>query len=75
MMTPQAIVGGRIRYRRQALGLSIEDLAHRCGLHWTYVGQVERGRHNLTLRSLLKLANGLEVDPGELVEGLAKHGR
>lgn len=69
-MTPQAIVGARIRYRRKTLGLSIEDLARRCGLHWTYVRGVEHGRHNLTLRSLLKLASGLEVDAGELVEGL-----
>jgi transcriptional regulator with XRE-family HTH domain len=52
-------------------GKSQEQLADACGLHWTFVGQVERGRRNLTLHNILKLAAGLEVDPGELVRGLA----
>ena len=62
--------GQRVRARRQHLGLSQEALADAAGLHWTFVGQVERGRRNLTLHNILKLAAGLEVDPGELVRGL-----
>jgi transcriptional regulator with XRE-family HTH domain len=65
------LLGERIRTRRQALGLSQEALAARCGLHWTYVGGVERGRHNITVHNLLKLAAGLAIDAGELVRGLA----
>ncbi|HWC33489.1 MAG TPA: helix-turn-helix transcriptional regulator [Mycobacteriales bacterium] len=63
--------GARVRGRRNALGLSQEGLADRSGLHWTFVGQVERGRRNLSLHNLLKLAQALEIDPGKLVEGLA----
>ena len=62
--------GERVRARRQALGLSQEALAARSGVHWTFLGQVERGRRNLNLHNLLKLAAGLGVDPGELVQGL-----
>ena len=62
--------GQRVRARRQQLGLSQEALADLCGLHWTFVGQVERGRRNLTLHNILKIADGLEVDPGELLRGL-----
>ncbi|RBY76880.1 XRE family transcriptional regulator [Blastococcus sp. TF02-09] len=62
--------GERVRTRRQKLGLSQEGLAEACGLHWTFVGQVERGRRNLTLHNILKLASGLKVDPAELVRGL-----
>jgi transcriptional regulator with XRE-family HTH domain len=62
--------GARVRARRQELGKSQEQLADDSGLHWTFVGQVERGRRNLTLHNILKLAVGLEVDPGELVRGL-----
>lgn len=54
----------RVRARRQALGKSQEQLADDSGLHWTFVGQVERGRRNLTLHNILKLAEGLDVDPG-----------
>lgn len=62
--------GERVRTRRHDLGLSQEALADAAGLHWTFVGQVERGRRNLTLHNILKIAAGLKVDPGELVKGL-----
>jgi transcriptional regulator with XRE-family HTH domain len=63
-------LGGRIRERRNELGLSQEALADRASLHWTFVGQVERGRRNLSLHNLLKLADALQTDPGWLVGGL-----
>jgi transcriptional regulator with XRE-family HTH domain len=62
--------GERVRTEREAQGLSQEALAARSGVHWTFVGQVERGRRNLNLHNLLKLAAGLGVDPGQLVKGL-----
>jgi transcriptional regulator with XRE-family HTH domain len=62
--------GERVRARRHELGKSQETLAHDCGLHWTFVGQVERGRRNVSLHNILKLAAGLGIDPGELVKGL-----
>ncbi|MBO3752152.1 helix-turn-helix transcriptional regulator [Streptosporangiaceae bacterium NEAU-GS5] len=64
------IFGERVRSRRLALGMSQEQLADAIGLHWTFVGQVERGQRNISLRNILKLAEGLEIDPGELVAGL-----
>jgi transcriptional regulator with XRE-family HTH domain len=59
-----------VRARRTELGKSQEQLAHDCGLHWTFIGQVERGRRNLSLHNILKLAAALQVDAGELVQGL-----
>jgi transcriptional regulator with XRE-family HTH domain len=64
-------LGERVRERRKQLGLSQEAMADQMGVHWTFLGQVERGRRNLRLHNLLKLAKGLEVDPAELVKGLA----
>ncbi len=66
--------GARVRARRLELGWSQEGLAEACGLHWTYVGQVERGRRNLTLHNVVKLAAALGTDPGELVGGLPAPG-
>lgn len=60
--------GARLRALREQAGLTQEELAHAAGLHWTYVGQVERGERNLTYRSILRLARGLQVDAGRLVE-------
>ena len=62
--------GERVRARRHELGESQEQLADACGLHWTFVGQVERGRRNVSLHNILKLASGLNIDPCELVRGL-----
>jgi DNA-binding XRE family transcriptional regulator len=62
--------GERVRARRHELGLSQEQLAQACGLHWTFVGQVERGRRNVSLHNILKLAAGLQADAGHLVRGL-----
>lgn len=39
-------------------------LADRIGLHFTFVSSVERGDRNLSLASLLRLADGLQMNPG-----------
>jgi transcriptional regulator with XRE-family HTH domain len=74
MPTPRSdalqTLGARVRERRLELGLSQEALGDVSGLHWTFIGQVERGRRNISLHNLLRLAASLEVDPAQLVEGL-----
>lgn len=70
LSTATEMFGERVRARRHELGLSQEGLAARCGLHWTFAGQVERGRRNVSLHNILKLAAGLDADPGTLVQGL-----
>jgi DNA-binding XRE family transcriptional regulator/DNA-binding CsgD family transcriptional regulator len=59
--------GARLRQLRQAAALTQEELAHQAGLHWTYVGQIERGERNLTYKNLLRLAHGLDLAPIALV--------
>ena len=59
-------VGSRIRALRQVKGLSQEVLAEKSSLHRTYVGGVERGLRNPSLKSLNRIAKGLGVDVGEL---------
>lgn len=62
--------GRRVRTRRQALGLTIEAFATMAGLHWTYVGSVERGERNVSLRNICILASTLDLDAADLVKGL-----
>lgn len=70
LSSASAEFGARVRTRRVELGLSQEALADRCELHWTYIGQVERGQRNVSLHNILRIAKGLGVDPGELVARL-----
>ncbi|GAA5169337.1 helix-turn-helix transcriptional regulator [Amycolatopsis dongchuanensis] len=68
---PQAIeFGHRVRARRHELGWSIETLADNSGLHWTYVGSVERGERNVALLNIVRLAAALQMDAAELVRGI-----
>jgi transcriptional regulator with XRE-family HTH domain len=60
-------LGKRLAKAREKAGLTQEALAEASGLHWTYVGQVERGERNLTYKNVLKLARGLGIDPSELM--------
>lgn len=57
-----------MRSKRLAAGLSQEDLAHRAGLHRTYVGGIERGERNVALLNIYALADALEVTLGDLLK-------
>jgi DNA-binding Xre family transcriptional regulator len=39
-------------------------------MHSTYVGDAERAERNVSLDNILKLAKALEIQPGELLDGL-----
>jgi transcriptional regulator with XRE-family HTH domain len=62
--------GHRVRELRAARGWSQEEMAEASGLHWTYIGQVERGERNLTLLSIQKIAKGFKIEMMELFKGL-----
>ena len=52
----------RIRQIREGKGLSQEELADIAELHRTYISSVERGERNVTVDSLERLADVLNVD-------------
>lgn len=57
--------GGAVRSLRLARGLSQESLAEAARLHVTYVSSLERGRRNVSLVNIDRLARALGVDlPG-----------
>lgn len=59
----QHTLGRNLRNIRLARELSQEDFAEFLGVHRTYVGGVERGERNLSLRSVERLAEALDVSP------------
>lgn len=60
------LLGGEIRRLRVGAGMTIEDLAFRAGVHYNYLGDVERGRRNPSLANLEKIARGLKVRVSQL---------
>ncbi len=64
----QARLGHAIREERHRSGLSQEELATKSGQHRTYISGIERGRRNVSLVALCKLAEGLEIAPSALLK-------
>ena len=67
----QIAVGANLRVHRLAAGLSQEAFAEMIGVHRTYMGGVERGERNLTLKSLERIAERIGVDPRTLLDPVA----
>lgn len=65
----------RVKELRKARNISQEELGERSGLHYTYIGGVERGERNISLESIEKIAKGLEVNVGELFPFASKKGK
>jgi transcriptional regulator with XRE-family HTH domain len=59
----QHIVGANLRRLRRQMGHSQESFGEHVGWHRTFVGAVERGERNLTLRTVERLAQQLCVHP------------
>lgn len=64
----QRAVGASLRAYRLERGLSQEKFAEVLGVHRTYMGGLERGERNLTLRSVERYAARLGLDPLDLME-------
>ena len=62
------IVGNNIRTYRTNAGLTLEKLAEMADLSWPYLSEVERGRENISLDKLARLAGALDVQLSKLVE-------
>lgn len=53
--------GEQLRARRKELGLTLEDVAERAEMNWSYIAQVERGERNVSIDNMAALAEALEV--------------
>lgn len=60
--TPSRLTfGQRLREERHRQGLTLEDLAERSGITWSYIAQVEVGRRNISVDNMHHLAQGVGV--------------
>lgn len=68
-------LGDAVRALRKARGLTQEALADRAGLTTNYVGDMERGERNVSVRALWQLADGLGVPASELLREAEKQSK
>jgi len=59
--------GKHLRSIRLEKKLTQEELADKAGMHFTYIGQIERGKRNPSLVNLERLAKALKVSAGQLL--------
>lgn len=61
-------LGKNLRAARTRLGLTQEEVAERSGVQAGEVSRIERGKRDPQVSTLEKLAEALEVPPGQLLE-------
>lgn len=59
--------GQKMQKVRQSKGITQEGLASMLAMHRTYIGLIERGERNPTIRTLYKIAKALKVTASELL--------
>jgi len=66
MKTIEKQFGERVRKLRLARSLSQEELAFKSGVHRTYLGSIERGERNPSLKNIAAIAKALDVTLSQL---------
>ena len=66
-MDMRRLVGDNVRRLRLGSGMTQEQFAERSGFSQQYISDLERGRRNPTLVSLLELAQALDTSPVVLI--------
>ena len=61
------LIGSRVREFRKKRGFTQELLAHKAGLHTTFIAHIELGNKVCSVKSLQKLARALSISVGELL--------
>ncbi|MEJ8814398.1 helix-turn-helix transcriptional regulator [Variovorax ureilyticus] len=59
-----AQLGAAVRQERKALGFSQEGFADRVKMDRSYMGGVERGERNLSFSNIMRILEGLNMEPG-----------
>lgn len=58
--------GAKLAYIRKSKKLSQIKLAEMVDMNFNYIGQIERGEANVTIKTVKNLANALDVEVSEL---------
>ncbi|UJD04581.1 helix-turn-helix domain-containing protein [Streptococcus infantis] len=66
-MDLKLVLAENVKHYRKEAGLSQEDLAFDTGLHRTYISSIERGKRNVSIENVAKIADALHKMPYQLL--------
>ena len=66
------VFGIRLREARWKRDLTLEDVAEKADMNWSYIAQVERGERNVSIDNLAALAEAVEMALPDLLQPLAE---
>lgn len=69
-MRPQEQFGCNLRRFREAAGLTQMQLGNRCDMDMAEISRHERGLRDPRLNTIVRLAEGLQLDPADLIRGI-----
>lgn len=69
-MNPLKIFGTNLKKERVEQKITQEKLAELCNLHRTYIGLLESGKRNPSLKTIILLSTVLNCSIGDLLKGL-----
>ncbi len=59
--------GDKIRLIRESKNLTLNDIEFRTGIDSSDYNKIEQGKTNITFKTFLKIAKGLEINPSDLI--------
>lgn len=65
-------IGSLVRLLRHKAGVSQEEFAHRCEIHRTYLGAIERGEKSISVETAEKVAKGFGLSLAQFFKELEK---
>ena len=60
--------GKNLQQIRKERNMSLLQVSHNCSLLDGRISEIEHGKHNITLSTILELAKGLEIEPSRLLD-------
>ena len=60
------LIGAKIKFLRTKMNITIEELAYRTGIDYSYLAKMEKGKVNFTIKKLIQLSKSFEIELKEL---------
>lgn len=60
------VFGTNLKKYRVKMGLSQEKFAEKCGMHRTYISDIERFQRSISLENIQRIADALEIETYKL---------